>query len=85
MKATQIMVAATAGLVLIFLSVELIRRVKRANSIRAAAIGSVMLALNAIFVGKPPAEHYIEQLHESKDKQGGESGDPPANTPAASS
>jgi hypothetical protein len=37
-----------------------------------------MLALNSILVGKPPAEHSIEQLREDEGKKGDESGGPPA-------
>lgn len=41
------------------------------------AVGTVMLALNSIVVGKPPADHYIEQLREDRGKKGDESGAPP--------
>ena len=39
------------------------------------AVGAVMLALNSILVGKPPSDHYIEQLKEDKGKKGDQSGD----------
>jgi hypothetical protein len=43
-----------------------------------SAIGTVMLALNSILVGKPPSDHYIEQLREDRGRKGDESGGPPA-------
>ena len=42
------------------------------------AVGTVMLALNSILVGKPPSDHHIEQLREDKGKKGDESSGPPA-------
>jgi hypothetical protein len=43
-----------------------------------SAIGTVMLALSSILVGKPPSDHYIEQLREDRGKKDDESGGPPA-------
>ena len=44
----------------------------------SSAVGTVMLALSSILVGKPPSDHYIEQLREDRGKKDGESGGPPA-------
>jgi hypothetical protein len=57
--------------------VATVRWAKRGGS-SAAAAGSVMLALGAILAGKPPPDHYIEQLKEDKGKKGNEAGGPPA-------
>ena len=54
--------------------VAAVRSAKRGGP---SAVGTVLLALNSILVGKPPAEHYVEQLREDKGKKGDEAGGPP--------
>jgi hypothetical protein len=56
----------------------MVTAVRWAKRSAPSAIGTVMLALNSILVGKPPAEHSIEQLREDERKKGDESGGPPA-------
>jgi hypothetical protein len=48
-----------------------VRWAKRGGS-RAAAAGTVLLALGSIFAGKPPPDHNIENLREGKGKKGSE-------------
>ena len=57
---------------------ERARTTRERLSSESIAVGTVMLALNSILVGKPPSDHYIEQLREDRGKKGDESGGPPA-------
>ena len=42
-----------------------------------SAMGSIIFAQSGIFIGRPPPEHFIEQLREPKNRRDGETGDPP--------
>jgi hypothetical protein len=71
-RATLIAVVTT---VTVYGMVTAVRWAKRGAP---SAVGTVMLALNSILVGKPPSDHSIEQLREDTGKKGDESGGPPA-------
>ncbi len=77
MSITRLVGTVVAVTFLVFAAVAAIRSAKRSHN-RAGAIAAVMFALSAIAIGKPPSEHYIEQLKETKNKTGGQSGDPSA-------
>jgi hypothetical protein len=57
--------------------VAAVRRAKRGGS-SAAVAGTAMLFLGSIFAGRPPPDHYIENMRENKGKKDNESGGPPA-------
>lgn len=65
----------TLGMVTIATVLAIVAVVSRAKQARGA-VGSVLLALSGIVIGKPPQDHYIEQLKEDKGKKGAESGGP---------
>ena len=61
---------------------ERARTTRERLSSESIAVGTVMLALNSILVGKPPSDHYIEQLREDRGKKGDESDGPPCDLTA---
>jgi hypothetical protein len=75
---TPLIRAASIAIVMTATVFGMVAAVRWAKRSAPSAVGTVLLALNSILVGKPPSEHSIEQLREDTGKKGDESGEPPA-------
>jgi hypothetical protein len=75
---TPVIRAALIGILATVIVSGMVTAVRWAKRGAPSAVGTVLLALNSILVGKPPSEHSIEQLKEDGGKKGAEAGEPPA-------
>ena len=75
------LLASVAAVTIVSVALVAVFRWSARGTHRASAMGSIMFALSGIYIGKPPPEHFIEQMREPKNRRDGESGDPPESKP----